>query len=237
MAIIVWILLSVFIYVAVTVHGQAAATLSLRACPISHAEVNDVCQVYPASQPGGSQGIMRASAWTYNAQGCSFGRVRSLFRFEQLNLIPPCAKIVSAKLQLYGAGPNNSYSQGAFSQYPGSPFSSYGSNEVLILRLAGPWTASTVTWNTQPATTGPAATIPTSTAQYFYNPLVDLTSQVQAMVQSGQTDYGFMLRLTTEQYYRCMFFYSSLEANVNLRPLLQVNYSVPCGCAPCNNKI
>lgn len=229
---------SILLLNVVAVYSQATGFLSLRACPISHVYLVDVCHIYPKNASGGSQGTMSASAWTYNALGCPFGLLRSLFRFEQLSLIPSCAEILSAKLQLYGAGPNITYyREGAFSYYPGSPLNSFGSNEVHLLRVTEPWSINTVTWITQPSSTDPPVIIPPSTSNNNYNPPpLDVTSQVQKMVQLEQTSYGFLMKLPVEQYYRKMMFLSSLAEDVNNRPLLEVKYAVPCGCVYCTNK-
>ena len=178
-----------------------------------------------------------ATAWTWNSIGCPFGRIRSLLRFEQLNLIPSCARITSAKLTLFGAGPHPALGKSALSCYPGSPYSSSCPNEVNITRVTQPWIAGVVSWNSQPPTAGPVSVIPSSNVQYNYNPTVDVTQQVQDMVQLGQTSYGFLITLRIEQYYRSMVFFPSSAANPNVRPLLEVSYDASCTCSPCGKRV
>ena len=106
--------------------------------------VANVCNFYSASQPGTPQDIIRATAWTSNAVGSPFAIIRRLFRFNQIELIPSCASIHSASLQLYNPAPNRTY-------YPGSSLNSYGSNDVLIRRVTQPWNVASVIWNTHPS--------------------------------------------------------------------------------------
>jgi hypothetical protein len=56
--------------------------------------------------------------------------------------------------------------------------------------------------------------------------VMDVTSMVQDMVTNPSSNYGFMLQLINEQYYRCMLFASSDHANANLHPKLEICYTV-----------
>jgi hypothetical protein len=97
---------------------------------------------------------------------------RLLVRFP-LPAVPAGCVVQSATLRLY------------------SP--SWQSGRTLqALRLNSNWSEMAVTWNTQPATTGPAAT--TSSGQGYRQWTV--TGQVQAMVTSG--NHGFLIRDAVE---------------------------------------
>lgn len=235
---IIWTISSILLSTIVVVYGQASGFLSLRACLGSDANVFHVCNVYPNTSVWGPQEIIGIQAWTYNALGCPFGQHRYLLRFPKLNLIPSCAKVNSAKLSLFGPGPDpDHYREGAFSCYPDSPYTPWCSNNVSVTRITEPWSPNTVTWNTQPSSTGPVSIIPTSTSQFYYNPTIDVTSHVQAMVALKQGLYGFKMTVTHEDYYRAMKFFSSHASAIEKRPLLQVEYTVPCNCEPCQDSV
>jgi hypothetical protein len=62
---------------------------------------------------------------------------------------------------------------------------------IQIQRAASSWTETTITWNNQPAATGPIATV---SSGEFYS--VEVSQQVRDMYTSGQ--FGFVLRDATE---------------------------------------
>ena len=159
--------------------------------------------------------------WTWNAVGCSGGTFRSLLCFTELSNIPSNAVIVSATLRLYGVTSDRNTS------YPGAP-ASYYENTVVVQQLTSPWNENTVTWNTQPSTTtANQFIIPQSTSEYNWN-YSNSSSELVAMVQSmvSGNNYGFMLRLQTEQHYRNMVFASSDHPDASLHPELEVTYRV-----------
>jgi hypothetical protein len=63
---------------------------------------------------------------------------------------------------------------------------------IETLRLNGQWTENGVTWNSQPATTGPAATTSSGSGNREW----DVTTHVQAMY--NETNHGFLIRDATE---------------------------------------
>lgn len=159
--------------------------------------------------------------WTWNAVGCSGGTFRSLLCFTELSTIPSNAVIVSATLRLYGVTSDRNTS------YPGAP-ASYYENTVVVQQVTSPWNENTVTWNTQPSTTtANQFIIPQSTSEYNWN-YSNSSSELVAMVQSmvSGNNYGFMLRLQTEQHYRNMVFASSDHPDASLHPELEVTYRV-----------
>lgn len=169
----------------------------------------------------GTEETLWMKDWTWNAIGCSGGTIRSLLCFTELSNIPSNAVIVSATLRLYGVTSDRNTS------YPGAP-ASYYENTVVVQQITSPWNENTVTWNTQPSTTtANQFIIPQSTSQYNWN-YTNSSSELVAMVQNmvSGNNYGFMLRLQTEQHYRNMVFASCDHPDASLHPELEVTYRV-----------
>ena len=169
----------------------------------------------------GTEETLWMKDWTWNAIGCSGGTIRSLLCFTELSTIPSNAVIVSATLRLYGVTSDRNTS------YSGAP-ASYYENTVVVQQVTSPWNENTVTWNTQPSTTtANQFIIPQSTSQYNWN-YTNSSSELVAMVQNmvSGNNYGFMLRLQTEQHYRNMVFASSDHPDASLHPELEVTYKV-----------
>ncbi len=169
----------------------------------------------------GTEETLWMKDWTWNAIGCSGGTIRSLLCFTELSNIPSNAVIVSATLRLYGVTSDRNTS------YPGAP-ASYYENTVVVQQVTSPWNENTVTWNTQPSTTtANQFIIPQSTSEYNWN-YTNSSSELVAMVQNmvSGNNYGFMLRLQTEQHYRNMVFASSDHPDASLHPELEVTYKV-----------
>jgi hypothetical protein len=157
-------------------------------------------------------------AWTVNGNPI---RERSLIEYD-LTSIPTNATVQSATLTLY----NNPTSSNGFLNGEHSHFS--GSDASYLLRVTAPWSESTVTWNNQPATTlTNAITLPQDISPHE-DYVIDVTNAVQDMVTNPSTNYGFMLQLITEQYYRCLLFASSDHADSTLHPKLEICYTMPC---------
>jgi len=165
-----------------------------------------------------------AIAWTYNANGCGFGIVRSFLKFSTLiSSIPSGAIIDTAKLALYGLYSNLTMPQGN-SVYQGSGYNSYGTNEVLIKRVLAPWNRTTLTWNTQPPVSSTnVATIPASNKRYGYDVIADVTDIVKDMKSAG-VSYGFSMMQQVEAIYRCMGFYSCYATDTTKIPTLTIYY-------------
>ena len=175
------------------------------------------------------ENLYQIIAWTYNNIGCSQGVGRGLLEFEELSTIPRNAVIVSAELKLFGV-PNGPNMGTGNSNHPGSAYNGYGSNQSHILRITSEWDKQTVTWNTQPTTTTKnKITIPQTTTQWnwdFTDSSDNLVAMVQDMVTNPETNFGFMIRLDTEQYYRNILFATSRFDNPALWPQLTVSYYV-----------
>jgi hypothetical protein len=151
-----------------------------------------------------------ANAWT---SGGSPLLERSLMQFD-LSSIPNNATIISAQLSLYGhVSIDNTQNS--------SPLS--GSNASLLQRVTAAWNPNTVTWNNQPATTTtnqvPLAQSTSSTENYLN---IDIKNMVVDMINNG--NYGFMFRLDTESYYRCLLFATMANSDTTKFPTLVINY-------------
>ena len=155
-------------------------------------------------------------AWTINSTPVLW---RSLFKFEF-----PCsmsgASIQSAYLSLYYAAQNNFGNQ--------LHESLTNSDESVLQRITVPWSANTVTWNNQPATTSVNQVIlpqSTSGTQDYTN--LDVTAMVQDMAGSG--NYGFLIKLTNEVEYANLIFASGNNPDTARHAKLEICYTVPTG--------
>jgi hypothetical protein len=98
---------------------------------------------------------------------------------------------------------------------------SSGSNACYLERVISPWTESTVTWDTQPATTSfNRITLAASTNNTQDYPNIDVTQLVSDMLADSANSHGFMLRLQTESYYRSLKFGSGDEPDPSNHPTL-----------------
>ena len=166
------------------------------------------------------------SAWTVNGAQL---KQRGYIKFTGLNALPAGAHVLSAELYLYGLNPNTSLSapQGN-SIYPGSPYNSSPNNGLYIsLVTGGDWSEDSLTWNNKPVfyPTNFDGIIPSSTSQWNYNAIANVTDLTKAIVKSKR-NYGFCIHLQDEEIYRCMLFASSEASNAAMRPKLVVKYAM-----------
>ncbi len=158
-----------------------------------------------------------ASAWTFNGDPVD---TRSVIEFD-LSVIPEGAIITSALLSLYSFE----------SSINGTHSTLSGSNASVLKRITEAWEENTVTWNNQPATTAenqlflPATT---SSDQDFID--LNVTVLVQDMMEDPDNGHGFLIKLLNEAHYRRMVFGSSDAEDVELRPKLEICYSVVYDC-------
>lgn len=149
---------------------------------------------------------------------------RVLIEFD-LSLIPYNAVITNANLSLY-------YDT-TFISPPVDVHS--GANAMWIERITSPWDENTVTWNNQPSTTSvnsvSIAASSSGTQDYLD---MDVTNLILDMNSSRTDNYGFMLKLQTEQKYRNVVLSSSDHADRNLHPKLVVSYTIPTDCRTIN---
>lgn len=159
------------------------------------------------------------------ARASYFGQLatwRGFLRFDSVAEIPSNAKILSAKLYLYGETSSISFNSGN-SYYPGS---SNLTNPCVIQKVTGGmWDQNTLSWNNAPATTtNGQVTIPESTSQWDYNVAVDVTSFVSDWVSNPSSNFGVCLKLATEQETRVMVFSTSEATEFSRRPTLMITY-------------
>ncbi|MBL0103476.1 MAG: DNRLRE domain-containing protein [Bacteroidetes bacterium] len=188
------------------------------ACYGIDAEVGDCV---PAGYPNlnfGTYGELSAIAWTFGGAPTD---IRSLM-FWDLSSIPQNAIVTSATIDMFWNA--NSINPG-HSQLTGS-------NECYIQKVTSPWAENSVTWNTQPSTdTTNQVYVPASTnAQQDYT--FNVTDLVQDMVANPADNYGFMLRLINENYYRSLVFCSSDYPDPAKHPQINVCYKVDNGISP-----
>lgn len=166
--------------------------------------------------------ILEMVVWTWSAKGCGAGTIRSLLKFDELSTIPTNATILSAELKLF-AGVITSYSISS-----GGSSSLTGSNDCYIQRITNNWNDQTVTWNTQPTTTTINQLIipPTNSPTNYVNNSSDLLATIEYWVQNPSQNYGFMLKLITESYYRNMTFASCKNTDPTKWPELTITYQV-----------
>lgn len=161
-----------------------------------------------------------AMAWTF--QGVP-GVVRSALAFD-LGAVPPGAQVLSASLTLHATDRTDGFGQH-------SELS--GSNACWLRRITSPWNASTVTWNTQPATTTLHQLALPELPEVDDDLTADVTQLVQDMVDDPANSHGFELLLQTEEYYRKADFAASEHADPALRPELTLTYRVPVPADSC----
>ena len=169
---------------------------------------------YPGVHPD-----LNAMAWTNSGE---LAILRSLIEFD-LSSIPANAVVNSAFLSLYNnpTSPNNN---------GGEHSSLSGSNEAVLQRIVSIWEEYTVTWNNQPVTTiQNEVYLPQSTDPHQDYTNIDVTTLVQDMVDNPATSFGFMLKLQTEEIYRCLIFASSDNQDPSKHPKLVVTYSATTG--------
>ncbi len=162
---------------------------------------------YPSEPLGAGEGLV-ACAWTFNG---IFGIGRSLIRFD-LSQIPSGAEILNARLTLFFD--------------PGIAFGSQsGENASYLERITEDWDEMTVTWDSQPMSTGTGAIFvqkTQSTAQNLAN--IDITGLVSDWVLHPETNFGMLHRMVSEVTYCCLVLASSDNNTASLHPKLVVTY-------------
>lgn len=151
-------------------------------------------------------------AGTYEGE---FVTIRAAVKFD-LDKLPANASIVSAKLTLYSnPTPLNGHDDVA---------NSGPNNALLIQRITSDWTASEVKWTNQPSTTSDDEVVIPHTSEPFKDlKEIDVTDQVKNMIDEN-ANYGFLLRLQTEEAYNFRVFCSSKYSDSSKRPKLQITY-------------
>jgi hypothetical protein len=155
-----------------------------------------------------------AAQWTCGGAPCE---LRSLIKFN-LSAIPTNAVVSSAMLSL-SANP---------AQLNGNPAAgpTYGTeNQSTLYPVTTNWDFNTVSWNNQPLLASTNATvIPQSITAYDDYNALDVTAAVQSMVNNPSSNFGWMLKINTQNFYNSMIFCSSNYPDSTKRPKLTITY-------------
>lgn len=163
-----------------------------------------------------------ARTWSFNSitEDCDTGKTRSFIRFSEVDLIPVGANIISATLHLYGKG------SGSTNSWP-SQSSSFFSNPIYIGEVQSSWDEQTLTWSNQPSVDYTTYNVThVASTQGYEDISIDVTSIVADQVLGN--NFGFGIKLQTEERYRGWYWASSDFETDSLRPMLVVKYSIPC---------
>jgi len=158
---------------------------------------------------------IESTSWTMSGSPINY---RTLLNFD-LSSIPAGSIIQSATLSFY-SDPN-------ITSGIGSNQSLSGSNSCVLQKVTAAWSPTSVTWNTQPATTTTNRVwIPPSVSS-TENISVDITSMLQDMVSNPASNFGMMLMLENEINYRSRNYASTDHSNTAIRPKLVITYVLP----------
>lgn len=200
-------------FALVSSYGAAQAQ-----CP--SVTLNPAADAYVNDRPGvpdvnyGTDPNLTIGAWTF---GGVHSRFYTFVKFDLVS-IPAGATIMSANLNLYGTA-GNIFTWGHANNAGGTP----GINASTISPVSASWQEGTITWNNQPgySSTNTVA-IPQSTTA-FQNYTLDMLAMVKSMYINPATNYGFMVRQTTDNHNAELNF-GSKESAVGTRPTLVVTY-------------
>jgi len=160
----------------------------------------------------GNHTDIAAMTWTNNG---TVTKVRGLIQFD-FSAVPENATIDSVKLTLYGYhSPSN-----------GSHSRTGDSNTSTLQRITQKWDEYTVTWNNQPKSTNIGEVVfPESTSE-TQNYILDVTESAKFMIENPSQNFGYILKLTTEECYRSLVFASSDNKNNSIHPRMDIYYSI-----------
>lgn len=150
-------------------------------------------------------------SWT---QGAELNVIRDAIDFDLTN-IPEGAIIDSAYISFYFT-PESKYGDGH-----------EGETDFLISRITSTWEESTITWNSKPTVTSvnqvlvEGATDPT---QDFIG--INITLLIQDYCLDMDNSFGLLLKLQNEDPYKSLLLASSDHHNEQLRPKLEIFYTV-----------
>jgi hypothetical protein len=166
-----------------------------------------------SSTPAGNSASPELLAETWTINGIEVWG-HSFFKFN-MSPIPSGANITSATLVLFSDTlPLNGDLIHA----------NYGTtNDFWVERVAATWDQNT-NFNTQPSADSAGAVHVPQTNQPFLNLSLDVTTMVGNMAKNG--NYGFEMRLNTEQIYNSRIFCSSNYSDSVRHPYLSVTYKV-----------
>jgi hypothetical protein len=191
-----------FTYTAPSQPGNVSdAWVFSLSCSSAYAQQSGVCET---TNQGSGPGLI-VLAWTFLGDEAF---ERSILRFDLAGLPPVVDSIAGATLRLT-----------PWNEPPA------GDNAFHVSKVSQAWSETAVTWLNQPAVTTPTITVPSGSAPVS----ASVTPIVQDWITNPSTNYGFGLRLVTEQYYRRYYFASSDNTDSSLRPGLTIDFSNPAG--------
>jgi hypothetical protein len=153
----------------------------------------------------------KASAWTNNLQASI---TRTYLKFD-LTAIPQGANILNAKLSLFS--PSDSTRDLSHSTLSGT-------NEFFVRRVTSEWDPQTITWHSQPEYSTHVEVISGSSLTHDQDYEIDITTIVRSIIETDEENYGFLIMLKQESFYRQICFASNNYHDHLLRPLLQIKY-------------
>lgn len=208
-------------------HPKLVITYSLSNCMTFYNNVDIIIDPYYPTFTDDTTVEFNASTWTKNG---SLGIQRSLIDFD-FSTVPTNAIVQSATLTLY----NNPASYNGFQNGEHSHIS--GSNESVLQRITSSWQHNTVNWNNQPSTDATYEATLLQDTNVHQDYAIDVTNLIRDRIQNPSTTFGFMLKLITEQPYRCLVFASSDHPNQTLHPNLELCYTLPVRIPETENSI
>jgi hypothetical protein len=152
-------------------------------------------------------------AWTYNLDSFI---IRTYLKFD-LSSFPQNAGVISACLNMFN--PHDT-----ILDHTHSDSEIFGSNAFYIRRVNGPWNSRTITWNNQPEFIDKDKVYSKASQLIDQDYSIDVTEMVKEMIKNPESNYGFMIMLENESYYRKICFASLENPDTNLRPRLEINY-------------
>lgn len=150
-----------------------------------------------------------AIAWTNSGTPVT---IRSFIQFD-FSSLP--SNITIHKVMLYLYSYNNS-SNGNHSRLSGS-------NAAVLQRVTESWGESTITWYNQPSSTNVGEVILPESSSSTQNYILDITETAKFMIQNPNQNYGYVLKLQNEEYYRALIFASSDFSSS--RPKVVISYT------------
>lgn len=139
---------------------------------------------------------------------------RTFLKFD-ISSLPPNVIIEDARLSLF-AVPNPAQGNGVDAHYGSS-------NACYIQRVTSNWATNTITWNNQPTTTTVnQVAIPQSTSSFENNIGLNVTDLMKDILLNN--NYGFCIRLQSENIYNVRQYASSFNPSENIRPILIIKY-------------
>ncbi len=160
----------------------------------------------------GNHPDIAAMTWTNNGR---VTKVRGLIRFD-FSAVPANATIDSVKLTLYGYhSPSN-----------GSHSRTGDSNTSTLQRVTQNWDEFTVTWNNQPSSTNIGEVVLPESSPETQNYILDVTESAKLMIENPSENFGYILKLSTEECYRSLVFASSDNKNNSIHPRMDIYYTV-----------